>query len=759
MNATFNPFPQTRSRHAPSRLGPSIHACCIFLFACLFLAAAPAPAGENLLKYSASEGSLNHQTTPWSVTSDSQSSAINTDHTDRAGHAKILIPANSSIEQQVTNLPAGAYLARCRVKSESEQYVSLVLENPARPWAAYNYSEIKVPKGQWARIEAACSLDRDGSLKLTLGGFSQEFRSYHGSEQPMRSSITADDFELTRYERSTPPNLTFWDLKKEQATALDWRSKPQWSMAAGQTHAFAGTPVFQARHLAGLIRPDDGGMVIYSIHDQVLTERGVILPSPPFKVSGCAVVSEQNKTGIRVTSENGNESYTAWVSPTGLIRIEPNNVSRFQVSECRLRYGILPSFVGTDIIYAPSKMAGSETANIPSTQWFVGLVDGNDSMLVAAWDTDAQSVALGFSGAGKNRVIDSLSIDTDKGGFALSYVEHPGLWHKETLQEDWLGEYTPIAWQRPFDARWMGQFFASPGGKPSFHDPYMDYAFPIANAKTRMWGVWFEDWNHYPFYFDGPRTILHFEKSFTPAGDALIYFLEPAAADLYSPSEILEQALGKEKASSIFDFDANKIRKLKYSTPDEFMYDRPVCATTTRLSHIKQTEKGTVGVNLATHLYEFIQGIRGRVEQYDAFFARLDDYLSGEAKAHPETEPYLSELKMMVADAKSRTKQVYATPLPVVRTKIDSMKKLLEEGQGDGFDCGNLDVRGPAGAQDDLCRRYNRVVLRLMQTAALNCGDSPEKAAIAKSLWDQSRQVLREPTRWESRRTLYFFEP
>ena len=40
------------------------------------------------------------------------------------------------------------------------------------------------------------------------------------------------------------------------------------------------------------------------------------------------------------------------------------------------------------------------------------------------------------------------------------------------------------------------------------------------------------------------------------------------------------------------------------------MYDRPVCATTTRLTKIKQGDKATQGVNLATHLYEFIREIR-----------------------------------------------------------------------------------------------------------------------------------------------------
>jgi hypothetical protein len=386
-------------------------------------------------------------------------------------------------------------------------------------------------------------------------------------------------------------------------------------------------------------------------------------------------------------------------------------------------------------------------------------VDGNDSMLVAVWPSDSQAVSLGLSGTAENRLIDSLSIATDKHGFSFSLVEHAGLWHRETLNEDWLGEYVPIKWERPFPARWMGHFFVTPGGAPSFLNPYMAYSFPMASARTRMWGVWFESWNHYPFYFDGPRTIFHFEKSFVPNDEALIYFLEPAAANLYSPCEIVTQALGREKADALFDYDANQLKKLKYSTPGQFMFDRPVCATTTRLSKIKGEEKPTVGVDLATHLYEFIREIRGRVDQYGASFTQMKDYLAGEKKAHPELQDYITELEGMISAAQAQSEEIYTTPLSAVAEKTDAMKKLLQEGKGDGFDCGKLDVRGTAGAQDDLCRRYNRVVMRLAQTAASKCGDSPQKAVIAKHIWDQSRAVLRQPTRWESRRTLYFFEP
>jgi hypothetical protein len=287
----------------------------------------------------------------------------------------------------------------------------------------------------------------------------------------------------------------------------------------------------------------------------------------------------------------------------------------------------------------------------------------------------------------------------------------------------------------------------------------MEYSFPVANAKTRMWGVWFEGWNHYPFYFQGERLIAHFEKGFVPNGAALFYFLEPAAADLYSPVEILEQALGREKAEALLDLEANGLRKLTYSTPPEFMYDRPVCATTTHLSHIAGSEKATVGINLATHLYEFIREIRVRIDDYVAFFDRMQSYLNGEDKAHPELHAYISELQAMVTEAKSKATEIYVTPLPAVKTKTEAMKSALLAGKGDGFDCGNLDVRDTAGDQDDLCRHYNRLVLRLSQTAALECGDSPEKARIALHVWNESRMILRHPVRWEARRTLYFSEP
>jgi hypothetical protein len=732
-------------------------------FAWLVLGAFTAGGQQNLLKNPGFEDpAAGGDTIPnWTTSGDSLGKATLSDQGAHAGQRCVLIPANSSVEQKIDNALAGAYVARCWIKSDTEQTVNLLLQDINRRWAAYSCTEIKVPGNQWVQAEAFCALDRHGSLTITVGGTSKEFRFYHGVSGEMTAPIIADDFELIRYEPKPAgerASLEVWDLSKDLPPAFEWVGRSQWTRVEGSPHAFAGTPVLASSHLIATVRKQDGAVMISSVQAGGLKPRYAIVPSVALAAPKCTLVETNGRTGIRVASDAGDRSYVAWLTPKGLITIEANQVPRFQVQDCRLRYGLLPSFAGTDICYSPRKLSGKQVC-LPSTQWLVGLVDGCDSMLVAVWESDSQAVSLGLSGEAEQRLMDSLSIATDKHGFSLSFVEHPGLWHQEPLKEDWLGEYVPIGWERPFPASWMSHFFVSPGGEPSFREPYVDYSFPIAGAKTRMWGVWFEDWNHYPFFFDGRRTVFHFEKTFVPQGEALIYFLQPAAADLYSPCEVVEQALGREKAAALFDLDANRIRKLKYSTPDQFMYDRPVCATTTRLSKIKQGEKATVGVNLATHLYEFIREIRGRVDQYGAFFAQVKGYLESQAKVHPELRDYTTELEGLVSNAQSKSEEIYATPLPAVEKKTEAMKKVLLEGKSDGFDCGDLDVRGPAGAQDDLCRRYNRLVTRLMQAAALKCGDSPQKAVIAKYIWDQSRAVLQQPTRWESRRTLYFFEP
>jgi hypothetical protein len=694
----------------------------------------------------------------WSMTPDSEGKAQSTRKEVHAGNAAIEVPANSSIEQRTKALPVGAYVCRCWAKSPIAQTVTLLIRNPEQPWLAYSCAEIKLPAKEWVKVEGFCAVNAQGPLSIAFGGVSKEFHQYHGTGQDMTAPIMVDDFELMRYEPKNDGRVSVWEADKASGLEAVLAARDRWSSITTPTHHFSGLPILQAGKTLITLREIDGALLVYSSDGNKIVERCVALPFPALSKAACGLVRNGEQLGIQVRSGSGENSYTAWISNHGLIHLEPDRIARFELQDCHLRYGILPSFVGTDLCVSPRQVAGAKEFCLPSTQWFVGLVDGHNTMMVAAWETNTQSVRVSAAGGAGNELIEKVSVGTSSGGLFLSFIESPGLWHQEALKEDWLGDYIPIAWQRPFPARWMGHLYVTAGKKSSFRDPGIGYSFPIACAKTRMWGVWFEDWNHYPFFFDGAQTVLHFEKTFLPQGEAVIYFLEPAAADIYSPVEIVEQALGPERAAALFDFGANQLKTLKYSTPPRFVLDRPVCATTTRLSKIKQEEKPTFGVDLATHLYEFIREIRGRVDEYQAFFDQTKDYVSAR-ESDPKLHDYAKILENMVSEGQQQAEHIYATPLPTVETKVEKMKALLREGKGDGFDCGNLDVRNTAGDQDDLCRRDNRYVIKLVQTAALQCGDSPEKAEIATHIWESARTVLRRPTRWEPRRTLYFFEP
>src|ERR1017187_3217267 len=241
---------------------------------------------------------------------------------------------------------------------------------------------------------------------------SKEFRFYHGVAGEMGAPIIADDFELIRYEPKPPAGpapLAVWDAKQELPPMFDWSAKDQWSRVESPTHTFAGTPVILGCHLAGAVRNSDGGLVISAVQEVGLKPRCVIVPSVALPAPKCTLVQASGRTGIRVSSETGDRSYIAWFTLNGLISVEANQVPQFQVRDCRLRFGLLPSFAGTDLCYDPPKLPGAKDICIPSTQWFVGLVDGNDSMLVAVWESDSQAVSLGLSGEREHRLIDSLS--------------------------------------------------------------------------------------------------------------------------------------------------------------------------------------------------------------------------------------------------------------------------------------------------------------------------------------------------------------
>ena len=149
--------------------------------------------------------------------------------------------------------------------------------------------------------------------------------------------------------------VTVWEVKPG---AMDWSKRSQWSQVQTQGDALAGTGVIQSPHLVGMVRTNDGSLEISAIREDQLKPRCTLVPSVPIPDAKCSLVTAENRKGLRISSEKGDGSYTAWFTPEGLISVTADHIPQFQVKDCHLRYGLLPSFVGTDICYAPAKMEG-----------------------------------------------------------------------------------------------------------------------------------------------------------------------------------------------------------------------------------------------------------------------------------------------------------------------------------------------------------------------------------------------------------------
>jgi len=160
-----------------------------------------------------------------------------------------------------------------------------------------------------------------------------------------------------------------------------------------------------------------------------------------------------------------------------------------------VEYGIVPSFIGTDLVYDPRRYADNGYLYIPSLNLYTGLVKGSDCMMVGVWPLGDQVVKLGLEAAGGATIIDSFSLDTAKRSFYLSYLEHPNIWHAEVLKDTYLEKDTVISWRRPFDAKWIGRFFITSEG--------IDFPFYFLDKRVKMWGRWIRGWYYYPFWFDG----------------------------------------------------------------------------------------------------------------------------------------------------------------------------------------------------------------------------------------------------------------
>lgn len=526
----------------------------------------------------------------------------------------------------------------------------------------------------------------------------------------------------------------------------------------------SGYPLLEAETACVALSPERGNLTIWTRRDGQLTRRGEITLSQPAGPASFQLVADPRQgVAVEIAVQGGGQKHTIALSPDGILEIRQPPGATVTVRS-PLRYALAPSLVGTDLLYDPSRgmdlqdrpqvsggmglqarpqvFVGGQ-AYVPSLGMVVGLGEGGDGMLVGVWPRGNQLVRLAVDEQEQSRRIESLAIDTDGKSFYLAFLDQPGIWHEEPLRDEYLETHTAIGWQRPFDARWIGRFCIDSDG--------YDFPFYFLSEKQKLWGRCIRGWFEYPVWFDGDRTMVHFEKKFPPKGMMLIYFLDTygQGGSPLSPVAVMQKSLGEPEADRLLDFDGTKEQVL-------LEHRNAVCAMTAKIEAYFAKEASAPAreeiKQYADDVSTFIRLIRERVFEFDRFAAEMEKWLKAETAGRPAVAADLEPCEEILAEIREVAAELPKTSLGEVRDWTEELKTLSGGDKEKNLALAKKltqKCRSVAGTQDDLARNLSVATIRLMEEAAWMGARSPDHVRVAQRMIDDCRGILRKPTWWE----------
>lgn len=493
--------------------------------------------------------------------------------------------------------------------------------------------------------------------------------------------------------------------------------------------------------------PDSGTLTFWTRRGEHSTRRAELVLSEPGSLARARLIAD-NRHGFAVElyGPEGIPRQVVALARSGILEIR-QGAGQTVVVRSPLRYALVPSLIGTDLLFDPQSLPTDKPAYLPSLNMVVGLQEGHDGVFVAVWPPGEQVVRVQVAKDGGRQAFESLALDTAGQSCYLTFLDHPGIWHEEPLRAEYLETHTAITWQRPFEARWIGRFFID-------SDNY-NFPFYFIAEKQKLWGRYIRGWFEYPMWFDGQQTMVHFEKKFPPQGTLLIYYLDTYrdTGDMLAPVTVMQESLGADETARLLDFEGTNAQVL-------LSHGNAVCAMTAHIeSHVAgepDAPPQTEVLQYADDVTTFISLIRERVFQFDQFAADMQKMLKSEL----DGQPALSDALQSANDITTEIRDIVQSDLPdtsleEVGAWTDEIKRLTAS------DIENRLVlvkeltqkcRSVAGTQDDLARNLSVVTIQLMEEAARLGSASPEQLRVAEQIIARCRQVLRKPTWWEPNR-------
>ncbi|MEO8426903.1 MAG: hypothetical protein ABI651_07315 [Verrucomicrobiota bacterium] len=585
------------------------------------------------------------------------------------------------------------------------------------------------------------------------------------------------------------PNVVLWDSSSAFGNTVDVADRADWKLVPpdlltleadppkassdpgyyGREYSFKGDAVVENRSLAALFLSAKGRVVIYSKDDGALTNGASQLhaglgrkllefvplqkKTQPTRISRLEILRNvTDEVALEVFfSGTGSTDVSAVFAfgKTEIVEIKPAENMKGISLLGSIEYGVVPGFIGDDLIFNGAGDPSARTLCIPAENVFLGLLKGEDNEVVMTWPKGKQQMRLqlGNEQPGK-RLIESIDFDNDGQSFYLAALRAPGIWHKEILTPSYLEKVVATKWKRPFPAKWQTQL----------NEAGVNTTFAFRESQGHVWrGV--PGSYEYPVWFNEDYASYHLTKKVPPKGESLIYFLEGQDTPLSvsTPVDIMKATLGRQMCDPILDLAGRKLRT-HHRRAGASVHRACTCGYTEAIQAIFEAgdevaQKEFIKGALDDMIY-FVQRHVDRINEYRSFSDDLIKFLRAKGSSSPELKVYVDSLEQIA--------QQIAQEYSVQQENMKSMEFAADLTQQtmaltSRRDPNNLKAymellktwRAMGGAQDYIVAQCHVITRKLSQEAGYGCVNQAKSASLAQEIRARCKQCLRNPDGYE----------
>lgn len=549
--------------------------------------------------------------------------------------------------------------------------------------------------------------------------------------------------------KAVPPDLLTMETEPAKAS-----SDPGYY---GREYSFEGDAVVENDYVTVVFESGEGTVAVCSHTDpsrEILEFVPLQTKTKPTNIRRSAVLQntgDEAALAVFFSAGSAGEDSSAVFSfdRTQIVEIRPaENMEGISLLS-PIEYGVVPSFIGDDLVFSPGACPSATTLCVPSENLFLGLLKGEERVLVMTWPKGEQQMQLQLSGEGQDRrLIDSIDFDNDGQSVYLAVLESPGIWHREELKPSYLEKDVTSNWKRPFPAKWVTQL----------DEAGVKATFTFRESKGQIWrGV--PGMYTYPVWFDGDNAVYRLSKKVLPRGESIIYFLEGKGtpAPVATPVDVLKATLGRQACETILDVAGRKLRT-HHRRGAEGIRRACTCGCTEAIEAVfkagEEVERREYVKGAVEDMVYFVRVHMQRIDEYRAFADDVLEFMHQAGSSSAELKPFLDPLERIAQQIpqdyqvqKANIKSLeYASELArktiaLTRAKdAGSLRACLELGK---------EWRGMGGAQDGLLAQYHVTTRNLFQQAGYACVTRPQAMAVAQEIRKRCKQCLRNADGYE----------